>query len=481
MTENFGEEQEQRRKRRAALLLIPALFLASLCCGWALFGNISTGEAQTFIAAPLHSAAFADYSQDGLLPGMRSLSISIIEAVIRDHDPDATDADRRATEVMESLDDPIPTVTPQPGDPSQTPSPSSTATTTPTRQSGVTPTITLTPTVTETATPGPSPTPTGTPTQTQTATLGPSPTPCKVRPRAYVEIPSDGAFFGFGDNIPGHAHAHDPDNVNPIGCSPTPEVDGAGIVEVEFYVKRFGVTAYSSTDTSSDYCAFGGNWPCPTVSVSGGMWPNSAPIQAGTHELWVRAKDNEGQWSLWDYVTFTISLSPPTPTPSNTPGPSSTPSPTNSPIPPSATPTPSDTPAPTATTVPSLTPVPSATPSIDPCSMITLGTFSYSGSKIWWPLTNGTASTILLIQFDLSWPFAENLDKAEMDGQNFWDGTAYSPASINSGWSGGASKRQVSAGQTRQVRFDFDQDPVPATGYSVTLTFDNGCVISDSQ
>ena len=83
-----------------------------------------------------------------------------------------------------------------------------------------------------------------------------------------------------------------------------------------------------------------------------------------------------------------------------------------------------------------------------------------------------------LLQFDLSWSFAEYLDKAEMDGSDFWNGTEFSPASINSGWSGSLDKRQLLDGATRQLRFKFNQNPVPSGGYDVDLTFDNGCVKS---
>jgi hypothetical protein len=479
MTEKAGEEQEERRRGRAALLLLPALLLVALCCAWTLFASVPAGEAQAFIAAPLHSSALADYSQDGLLTGMRSLSISIIESVIRDHDPEADDADRRATEVIESMDDPVPTVTPRPGEPSQTPSltPSLTSTFAP----GFTSTFTLTPTATDTATPGPSPTPTSTATQTQTATPGPSPTPCKVRPIVYMEIPPDGTFYGFGDSILGHAHAYDPDDVNPIGCSPTPEVDGAGIVEVEFRVKKFGATVYTQIDTASIYCAFGGDWPCPTVSISGGVWPNSAPIEEGSHELWVRAKDNEGQWSLWDYVNITISLATPTPTPSNTPGPSPTasitPTASNTPIPPSATPLPSSTPTP----IPSASPIPSATlpatATPDVCASITLTVFNWSGSQVWWTLTNGSGATIVLTRFDLTWTAGEDLSKAETDGADFWNGDTSSPANISSGWTGNPDKRTWNPSDSRQLRFAFE-DIVTSSGYWLDVTFDNGCVTS---
>jgi hypothetical protein len=472
MTNIPAEEQEERRKRRAVLLLLPVMLLVSLCCIWTLFANTSTGEAQSFIPAPLHSSALADYSEDDLLGRMRSLSITIIESVIRDHDPEADDADLRATEVMESMRDPVPTVTPLPGQPSVTPSPHLSATVNPLS------TPSLTPAPSDTSTPGPSPTQTSTSTQTNTPTPGPSPTPCYVTPIAYVEFPSDGTFYGLGDDILGHAHAHDPDDVNPIGCSPTPEVDGAGIVEVEFRVKKLGATVFTILDASVEYCAFGGNWPCPTVSVSGGVWPNLAPIEAGVHQLWIRARDNEGQWSLWDYVTFTISLATPTPTPSNTPGPSptpsATPSATNTLIPPSDTPVPSSTPLPSPTTVPSTTPIPSATP-LPACPDFQLSGFGDDDSNhIWWTLTNTAAVEATIVRIDLTWTSGDDLTLIELDGSDMWNGSL-SPtfASIPSMKAFTGVSRLLTAGQSKTLELTFGNS-VDNT-YSIEIESDAGC------
>jgi len=78
-------------RRRAALLLVPMLLLGAAFCLWTLFASVTLGEAESFIPAPLGSDALANYGEDGITGRLRSLSISIVEAVIRDRDPEEED------------------------------------------------------------------------------------------------------------------------------------------------------------------------------------------------------------------------------------------------------------------------------------------------------------------------------------------------------------------------------------------------------
>ena len=453
------EERNERRRRRAALLLIPALLLGAAFCFWTLFASVTLGEAESFIPAPLGSDALANYGKDDLPGRLRSLSISIVEAVIRDRDPEEENVGSRVEDVNDSLKSPVPTVTPKPGDPTGTPTSPPTTTSTPN--------LSVTGTVTVTGSPSPSPFPSRTPTATKTdvPTAGPSPTASKTpTPSAtpiclappYIEIlsPLENERFTLAEELPGQAFAFDPDNVNPLTCSITPSDllidDGDGIVgdpeveiRIEWWNGSFWVLVHTELEDSTAYCPFGDIDPfCEKHDLSTGEWPDSTPINTGLHRMKAMVlQDDEGVPSGWDITEFWID-----------PAPTATPSP----VPPTLTPTP------------------------DVCSLITFGVFSWGGDKIWWPLTNGSGSMIELLQFDLSWSFAESLDKAEMDGSDFWNGTEFSPASISSGWSGSVDKRQLVDGATRQLRFDFNQDPVSSGGYDIDLIFDNGCVISAS-
>jgi len=172
-------------------LLLPLLLLGAGFCIWSLFANVALGEA--FIPVPLGSDAVANYGKDEIPGRLRSLSISIIEAVIRDRDPEAEDAGARATDVSESLKSPVPTVTPKPGDPTRTPTPTvipeltvtgtTALTVTPLPLPNRTSTATEVPAAGPTSTSGPSPLPSKTPTPsataaaTNTSTVTPTPTP----------------------------------------------------------------------------------------------------------------------------------------------------------------------------------------------------------------------------------------------------------------------------------------------------------------
>jgi len=461
-------EREMGRSRRPALLLLALGLIGVSLCAVSLFANVTLGEAESFIAAPLHSAALANYAQDPIGGRLQSLSIRIIEFAIQDREPETDDAGARATDVVESLKSPVPTVTPKPGDPTYTPIQPSTAvpsatlgstatptptpspTRTPTRTPSATPTDLPTAgpsaTPTKTPTPGPTSTPTKTPTPSGTPSPSNTPTPCKVTPIVYIELPVGGTLYGPGEEIEGHAHAWDPDNVNPSNCAPTPEVDGSGIVEVEFQVKRIvtpvPVTVYTRTEFVSQYCAFSGSGSCNTVSVNGGIWPNSTPISSGLHELWARAKDDDGQFSLWVSTSFTVSLSvtaTPAPTASNTPAPTVTPSPT-----------------------------------LPVCTGIGLTGFNKSGSEAWLQLSNGPVATITITQLQLSWTWPPDLTEVLLGPPTqIWNGDVPSPANITA-LSGPIADRQLGTNSSEELRFVFESG-APPLGYSLTVTFNNGC------
>lgn len=456
MTETHQPHESDKRRRRAALLLLPAGLLASLCCIWSLFANVGRGEAEAFIAAPLHSSARANYGEDSLLGGMRSLSISIVESVIRDHDPEANDADARATKVYESMMTEVPTV---PGAATATPTltPASTSTTLPPSD---TPGPSATPSPTPTGTLTSTPTGTSSPTPSKTPTPSATPTACKVKPVLEISDPFAGSLYDWTDELMGEARAYDPDNVDPVNCAPIGSFtadNGTGIVKIEFkiiYIDGGNVQVHEQDQFSVRYCAFTGTALCLTHGLGPPFeWPGGATIGSGEHELKARAQDDEGQWSEWTDVHFFIDVDP-TPTPFNSPTPSLTPSLTPSPT-------------------PSLTPSP--TPNL--CSSITLTNFYASGKEIFWDLTNGTGSTITITEIYLDWPTANvKLKKVRLDGSDIHNPDDNAPPTdITSGWTGSTN---VASGPAVELRFEFENDPAEATGYSIDVTFDTGCVAS---
>jgi hypothetical protein len=178
-------------------------------------------------------------------------------------------------------------------------------------------------TPTNTATPTLTPTNTTTPVPTDTAT--PTSTPCKVPPIVEIQSPTSGELIdGPGAKLRGYATAYDPDNVDPVTCMGVGP-DGLGIMQVEFQFYWWDGSGwawrYTTVDYTQAYCAFGGNAPCNGHPVNTGNWPNGRGMEAGLHKMQVRALDDDGVWSDWKEVTFTLNV-PDTPTPTATATPS---------------------------------------------------------------------------------------------------------------------------------------------------------------
>ena len=470
------EERDERRRRRAILLLIPLLLLGAAFCFWTLFASVSLGEAESFIPAPLGSDALANYGKDDLPGRLRSLSISIVEAVIRDRDPEEENVGSRMDDVVDSLKSPVPTV---PG--AATGTPTSPPTTTSTPDLSVTPTATGLPS----ASPFPSRTPT--PTKTDVPTAGPSPTASKTpTPSAtplclappYIEIlaPLDDERFTLAEDLPGQAFAFDPDNVNPLTCSITPSTfpddDGEGIagspeveIRIEWWNGSFWVLVHTELESNAAYCPFGDIDPfCETHDLSTGVWPDSTPINTGLHRMKAKVlQDDEGVASAWHIHNFYIDPAP-TATPSPIP-----PTLTPSPVPPTLTPSP---------VPPTLTPTP-----VPVCTGITLTGFNKSGSEAFLTLSNGPAATLTIDQVDVSWGFAADLSKVRLQSTEIWSGDQASPASFTEppfNWEGSLGDRQIGASASKELRFVFESG-ASSGGYSMYVHFDNGCDASFSN
>jgi len=461
------EERHERRRRRAVLLLIPLLLLGAALCFWTFFASVTLGEAESFIPAPLGSNALANYGKDDIPGRLRSLSISIVEAVIRDRDPEEEDVGSRVEDVSDSLKSPVPTVTPKPGDPTGTPTSPPTTTSTPD--------LSVTGTVTATGSPSPSSFPSRTPTPTNTDTPptntpGPTATPTPCGPVITIIAPLDLARYTLADELPGQAIAYDPD------CSSgTPAPDGTGITKVEFEIKSeasgWSVVHYED-QFNVPYCAFE-NTPCSLHDLSSGQWPplpgvptpTPEPIELGEHKLYARAQDDEGIWSAWVHVHFFID-----PIPTSTPTPSLTPTPTATNTP---TPTPTATSTPSSTPTPSNTPTQTPTPTPDVCTMITIDNLNVSmGSEVTWDLTNGNASPVAITRIRVTWPTPnDDLSSIKVNSDTIWSGSDDSPGADVS------MNGSVPTGGPHAFRFNFANMTVP-TPYTLTVTFNTVCDVT---
>jgi hypothetical protein len=264
-----------------------------------------------------------------------------------------------------------------------------------------------------------------------------------VAPVLEINAPLDGSSYGWWEQLPGEAKAYDPDNVDPDTCLPIGDFvsdNGTGITQVQFRIDYIdgGYTVHEQNQFSVLYCAFTGTPTCLTQSLGSPFeWPNDTPISTGDHKLYARAKDDEGVWSEWEHVEFTIDVDP-TPTPS-------------------LTPTPSD------------TPVPSPVPS---CSMITITNFSgFGGNDLTWDIVNTNGTPVDLDNLQLTWPSANgNLQQIEVEGSYNWsDIPGDSPTSTNRSISG-----SVAAGNTKQFRLGFENSTVNEP-HTMILTFAGLC------
>ena len=146
----------------------------------------------------------------------------------------------------------------------------------------------------------------------------------------------------------------------------------------------------------------------------------------------------------------------------------------------SPTRTPTQTSIPTRTSTPTVTqtrtPIPPPTntpsPTVDICALISVGGFSANGSTARWTITNNSGGTITLESMSLSWPVSNDaLFNVFLRGGMIWSGASTSSPTNISSWSGGSGAREVNASANLEVFFGV----AASSGYSLNLTFNNGC------
>ena len=88
---------------------------------------------------------------------------------------------------------------------------------------------------------------------------------------------------------------------------------------------------------------------------------------------------------------------------------------------------------------------------------------------------------VIVTGVTLDWP-AENeeLKEVQMNGNTVWAGTDNAPPSSISEWSGDVGLRVIGPGSSGELRFIFKR-AVAAVGYSVAISFDNGCTVTANR
>gem|GEM_PF-6973350 len=93
-----------------------------------------------------------------------------------------------------------------------------------------------------------------------------------------------------------------------------------------------------------------------------------------------------------------------------------------------------------------------------------------------WVINNGSSIDITIDGISLDWPVSNGyLEYVKLEGDTIWN-LDYPPptVTITSGWTG--MSRVINFGSTEDLEFDFDNS-AEITGYLVSVTFDNGCVL----
>ncbi len=140
------------------------------------------------------------------------------------------------------------------------------------------------------------------------------------------------------------------------------------------------------------------------------------------------------------------------------------------------------TPTRTATPTDTATATMTATPG---CALTTNG-IQIAGQKINLIIANNGASPATIMTISLNWPETppfQELTEIKFGGAAIIDANDTQPPSdfpAEAAWIGEVNDRQVKAFSSRLLEFLF-QDNLQSTGYSVTISFDNGCAVSASN
>jgi hypothetical protein len=79
---------------------------------------------------------------------------------------------------------------------------------------------------------------------------------------------------------------------------------------------------------------------------------------------------------------------------------------------------------------------------------------------------------------EVEWTLSGVLDKIKLDGADVWSGSAASPATITGPWT--AVSRVFDPSDSKELKFHFNNS-VGGNNFTITVHFDDGCDVGDSQ
>ncbi len=113
------------------------------------------------------------------------------------------------------------------------------------------------------------------------------------------------------------------------------------------------------------------------------------------------------------------------------------------------------------------------------CAVVA-GPMEFDDKKFEWTVTNNGHETVTIGAISIAWPGDnDELKKIKFDGDEIWATEAEPPyLQISDGWHDDVRRRQLVAGDSARLRFEFDEDiDWTESNYSIFVDFEEGCTL----
>jgi hypothetical protein len=218
------------------------------------------------------------------------------------------------------------------------------------------------------------------------------------------------------------------------------------------------------------------NYPTPALTQTIVPTPSRIPTQTTAPTIWKTQTPTPVFTSTKSPTSTSFSLATAMPIPAKPDTSTPTPTPT-----PTATETsPTDTPTPTPTNTP--TPTPTNTP----VCMLTSSGMSIGGQQINLSITNNGGAVVTIVGININWidtPESQMVKEVKFNGVTIINSSDPLPPSDYPSeriWTGTESDRALADADPKLLELLFEESLQPS-GYSITITFDNGCTMTESN
>jgi hypothetical protein len=126
-----------------------------------------------------------------------------------------------------------------------------------------------------------------------------------------------------------------------------------------------------------------------------------------------------------------------------------------------------------------LTPTTPPTAPANVCAQLDLSYLNATSNIVAWRVSNTSGSPFTLNRVEIVWPESNDaIFNAFLDGEVIWSGQDLISPTIITNWFGGHDDRMVDS--LSRLEFFFGTEAA-TSGYALTLRFENGCEVSQSQ